>query len=637
MEYKGLKLDRFQEEAIDAIDKNCSVVVSAPTGSGKTLIADYIINRDIKKGIKVIYTAPIKALSNQKYKEFSREYGVENVGLLTGDIVINPEAPILIMTTEIYRNMVLMDDESISDLSYVVFDEIHYINDIERGYVWEESIIFSDSHVRFLCLSATIPNAEEFARWIQKIKGHNVMVIKHTERPVPLHKAFFDTELGITTLREIKDVAYIPRFDTSMKRHGRVRQVLAPPSHIELIKKIRDKLPCLFFNFSRADCQKKALELHKSSIFQSDPRIIHAIHEKLKDAPQEINGLKSTQILRQVLPMGIGFHHAGLIPIMKELVEELFGGGLIKVLYTTETFAVGINMPAKSVCFESLRKFDGINFRILNSKEYFQIAGRAGRRGIDKEGFVYVMVNRRDFDYEKMRKITTSDTEPIKSKFRLSINTVLNLIKNHNEAEIDEILVKSLYHFQKRGGSFEDDSTKKTFENIKRKLERMGYLQQGFLTEKGIFSSRIYSNEILIGEIFATDLFKSLNEYQTMLVLASVSYEDRERTEFFKLYPTKDSNELKRLIRSNPYVAKDKAFRHIDELTALIYPCYNGRNIFEILRNTNLLEGDLLRFFRQILDLIGQIKKATADRELREDIEKIQDIIINSMKDIDRI
>src|SRR3989344_8003156 len=174
MEYKGLVLDKFQEDAIISIEKNHSVVVSAPTGSGKTLIADYIIKRDIEKGIKVVYTAPIKALSNQKSREFCNDYGKENIGLLTGDVSKNQSAPVIIMTTEIYRNMALTQDEMLDRISYVIFDEIHYINDIERGYVWEESIIFSKDNVRFLCLSATIPNAAEFASWIESIKGHKV-------------------------------------------------------------------------------------------------------------------------------------------------------------------------------------------------------------------------------------------------------------------------------------------------------------------------------------------------------------------------------------------------------------------------------------------------------------------------------
>ncbi len=225
MEYKGLTLDKFQEDAIKAIENNHSVVVSAPTGSGKTLIADYIINRDVQRGIRVVYTAPIKALSNQKYKEFCREYGEENVVLITGDIVRNASAPVVIMTTEIYRNMVLIEDPMIYDVGYVVFDEIHYINDIERGYVWEESVIFSHHKTRMLCLSATIPNAEEFARWIQAIKGHKVETIRHDFRVVPLHRSFYDSELGITTLEAIKDIADIPdyKYLRGRKRQRRPR------------------------------------------------------------------------------------------------------------------------------------------------------------------------------------------------------------------------------------------------------------------------------------------------------------------------------------------------------------------------------------------------------------------------------
>ena len=336
----AVTLDKFQIDSIKAIDSNHSVVVSAPTGSGKTLIADYIINKYIKQGIKVIYTAPIKALSNQKYKEFTKEYGKESIGLLTGDVVINPSAQILIMTTEIYRNMALTNDPMVDQISYVVFDEIHYINDIERGYIWEESIIFSKPHVRFLCLSATIPNAKEFASWINKIKSHEVETIKYETRPVPLHKNFYDAELRITTLEQIRDVRDIPdyRYVTGRRGHRRPRTI--PPNHIELIKEIRDKLPCFFFNFSRQRCQDFALELSRAKVLSINPEISPFVRNKLNSAVPEIKDLKSTKVLRQTLPYGIAFHHAGLIPIIKELVEELFSEGLIKVLYTTETFAV---------------------------------------------------------------------------------------------------------------------------------------------------------------------------------------------------------------------------------------------------------------------------------------------------------
>ena len=632
MNYKGLTLDKFQEDSIKAIENNHSVVVSAPTGSGKTLIADYIINKDINKGIRVIYTSPIKALSNQKYKEFTANYGKELVGLLTGDIVINPGAPILIMTTEIYRNMALTNDDAIDQVSYVIFDEIHYINDIERGYVWEEAIIFSKPHVRFLCLSATIPNAKEFASWIYSIKKHKVETIKYDKRPVPLHKKFYDSELGLTTLEDIKGVIDIPDYNYIMGKSKRRQPRITPPNHIELVKDIGDKLPCFFFNFSRQRCQDSALELAKARIFERNPEISSFIRKKLECAAPKIRSLKSTQVLQQILPFGIAFHHAGLIPLIKEIVEELFSKGLINILYTTETFAVGINMPAKTVAFQSLRKFDGFNFRFLNSKEFFQIAGRAGRRGIDKEGFVYSMVDRRDFDYNLLKKMTSADVDPIMSQFRLSINTVLNLIKRHTVEEIETILKSSFYTFQNSTGEI-----KRAFNNIKKKLIRLDYIKEGKLTKKGEFSSKIYSDEIIIGELFATDFYKGLDEYSFMLIMASLCFEPKEKTELYKTYNSKSLNKLKNKIFNDAYLKKDKRFNNFDELTALVHPCYYGKDLFDIMKNTNFFEGDVIRFLRQMLDKFSQIKEATEDRLLEGKVINCMNLITDSLSLVDTI
>jgi len=633
MHYKTFKLDKFQEEAISSIEKNHSVVVSAPTGSGKTLIADYIINKDVLKGIRVVYTAPIKALSNQKYKQFTEAYGAEKVGLLTGDIVKNPAAPLLIMTTEIYRNMVLTGDESISSISYVIFDEIHYINDIERGVVWEESIIFSKPNVRFLCLSATVPNAQEFADWIHSIKKHPVDVIYHDERSVPLEGRFFDSEMGIASLEQIREVAGIPDYDYFMGRSRRRTRRITAPSHIDLIGEIIGKLPCFFFNFSRKKCQDNAAELAKAGIFKISPEISSFVRKKLSEAPPEINQLQSVRLLRNILPFGIGFHHAGLIPIAKELVEELFSKGLIKVLYTTETFAVGINMPAKTVCFESLRKYDGANHRFLNSKEYFQIAGRAGRRGIDQIGYSFAMVNRRDFDYGLLKKITNKDTEPIMSQFRLSVNTALNLIKRHTEEEIGKILLMNFYTFQ-RYNSVKSEITH-SFENIKRKLIHLHYLHDGKLTGKGEFAAKIYADEILLGEIFATDFCKELNEFQILLILACLCYEPREKTEFYKLYPGKWAEGLKHKISRNEYLHKEHRFKELENLTALVHLCYYGKGIFEIIKNTNLLEGDLIRFFRQVLDRLNQVREASNNHDLAIRIDGCKKLVRDCISEID--
>ena len=631
MKFKNFTLDAFQEEAIHAIEQNNSVVVSAPTGSGKTLIADYIIDKYKDEAVRIIYTAPIKALSNQKYRDFSKEYGEDSVGLMTGDIVINPHAKVLIMTTEIYRNMVVSNDDEMKDIAYVIFDEIHYINDIERGYVWEESIIYSSPSVRFLCLSATIPNADEFSRWIQAIKKHQVRTIVSSYRNVPLKHMFYDYELGITSAEKIREAVNQPEYrQLFRKRHGRQERI-PEPNHINLIKELgKDKLPCFFFSFSRKDCQEKARELAKAGYFKRDSSILQRFNARLADAPSDIIKLASTRILKDTLSQGIAFHHAGLLPVIKEAVEELFSLGLINVLYTTETFAVGINMPAKTVCFASLRKYDGQNFRNLNTKEYFQIAGRAGRRGMDSVGFVISMIYRPRFKYEEVQAITTKDIEPIISQFRLSINTVLNLVDQHTPEEIEKILRLSFYSYQKFGDKYDQVPTKMLlarYYSVLRLLKKYGYIVDSKLTAKGHFSSHVYADEIAMGEIFATNFAERLDEYQILLLLAALVYESRERHEFKEQFKSEPLHKLKLLLGKNEYLHLIRKFLKMDILTALIHPIYQGKSFFEVLLLTNLLEGDLIRFYAQILDRIGQIRKASSDHALVAKMENCKGII----------
>ncbi len=630
MEYAGLKLDKFQEEAIAAIMHNKSVVVSAPTGSGKTLIADYIIDRDYKTGARVIYTAPIKALSNQKFKDFVHKYGEEHVGLITGDVVKNPDAPIVVMTTEIYRNMAITKDESIANVSYVIFDEIHYINDLERGYVWEESIIFSSDTVRMLCLSATIPNAAEFASWIKHIKHHEVVVVRHEARPVPLHVAFFDSDLGVASMREIKEHFDVPDYKYIMGT-SRDRRYVKKADHTKLVEEIRDKLPALFFSFSRDLCQKMAKELLAKNLFEMDQRIVSIIRDKLKSSPHEINRLESVMLLRQTLPYGIGFHHAGLIPVVKELVEELFSLGFIKVLYATETFALGVNMPAKSVCLQSIRKYDGTSFRLLNSKEYFQMAGRAGRRGIDDEGFVFIVVDL-DFEPDRVKRLIAEDKEPIKSQFRLSINTALNLIRSHTDEETEIILSSSFDSFQKSA-----KNPSYTFERMKKELGKKGFVTSGRLTEKGEFASKIYSDELILSDIFASSLVENLNTYEAMLIFACLCIEARESVKFYKVFPSRDIKRLRILFESSEVLHKEKRFSKMEDYSALMHPCYKGETIFDLLKYTNMTEGDILRIFRQMFDRMNQVKNASRNERVKDFMTSCQEIIQNCISGVDGI
>ncbi|HIG93439.1 TPA: DEAD/DEAH box helicase [Candidatus Woesearchaeota archaeon] len=638
MHYKNFTLDPFQEEAINAIDKNYSVVVSAPTGSGKTLIADFIIEKHKDDPVRIIYTAPIKALSNQKYKDFSKEYGADKIGLMTGDMVINPNAKILIMTTEIYRNMAISKDDDLKDIAYVIFDEIHYINDVERGYVWEESVIYSNEKVRFLCLSATIPNAQEFSNWIQAIKKHPVKTITSTKRSVPLEHWFYDYELGIATLEKIKEAKEVPSYRKVMGGRKKERERVPLPNHIELIKELgKDKLPCLFFHFSRHACQQKAQELARRNFFPRNSKIVEIMARKLSEAPSEVHKLASLRILKETLPQGIGFHHAGLLPVVKELVEDLFTQGLINVLYVTETFAVGINMPTKTVCFDSLRKFDGFNFRNLNSKEYFQIAGRAGRRGIDKIGYVVSMIYRPSFNYHEVKHITSKDVDPIKSQFKLSVNTVLNLIEQNTPEEIEYILRLSFFSYQKFGTKYDQVPTGvllSRYTSIVRKLEKYQYVAEGKLTSKGHFAAKIFADEIAIGEIFATDFVENLDEYQILLLIGSLVYEGRENDQFKKVPANEQLSMVKKKISKNDYLGMEKKFLMIPQINSLILPLYEGKSFFDLLEMSTWLEGDLIRFLAQILDRIGQIKKASNDYRLVQKMNNCKGYVEKTLEGI---
>lgn len=629
MKFRGLTLDEFQVEAVRAIDAGKSVVVSAPTGSGKTLIAEYMIDKQLGKS-KIVYTAPIKALSNQKFKDFCRQYGEDRIGLLTGDVVINPTAPVRIMTTEIYRNMCLINDPSVKDISHVVFDEIHYIDDPERGYVWEESIIFSPDSVRFICLSATVPNADELAAWMAKIKHHQVDCIRHFKRSVPLAHSFYDVDLGLASLEQIRDLKRIPSYEKALGK--RMFEKVDAPDHVDCVNDLKTKTPILFFCFSRRACEKNADELRKKNIFSANPEISSVVRDYLKDVPDDARRLHSTKVLRQALSKGIGFHHAGLLPVLKNLVEDLFAKGLINVLYATETFAVGINMPAKTVCFESLRKFDGHGFRSLTTKEYFQMAGRAGRRGIDKEGFVVSMIYRPRFNYRRIKELVYGDADPIMSKFRLSYNTVLNLVQRHEEDQRELILAKNFHVFQQ--GIRDPVQIKHRFGVLYKRLVRFGYIKDDKLTEKGLFAAGIFVDELVFGEVFATDFFSDLSVYQALLLIAALVYEPRKGYKIHNYMRDKESRDLKKKISRHKFLAKEERFERIDELTGIIKPLFRRASFFEILENTTFLEGDLLRFLDQILDRTGQVRTATQYPDVSTLMLNCDDVVKECIKDV---
>ncbi len=455
MHYRDLQLDRFQEVAIRAIDQDHSVVVSAPTGAGKTVVAEYAVDKCIQTERRVIYTAPIKALSNQKYRDFSGRYG-DRVGILTGDVVINPYAQLLLMTTEIFRNTIFDNIERFGNVEYAIFDEIHYINDVERGTVWEESIIFAPQHIKFVCLSATIPNINQFTDWMQSVRDIKIDVVEELERPVPLKHHLYLDGYGIGTTRDLKRVQEVLGSFSGANGDVGLDEIVSGQVpglvRVDLLQHIQaqNQLPCLYFCFSRKGCERNA-ETYGSA---SNRTFVTPVQRKrilnLFDSLCARHGIHRERRvvgLRNLISRGVAYHHAGMLPTLKEVVEQLFTSGLVQLLFTTETFAVGINMPACSAVFEGLEKYDGIGFRFLKTREYHQMAGRAGRRGIDTVGYVYARVNPRFTEADKVRKTTSARLEPIESQFNLSYSSILNLYDKYGD-EIFDICTLSLSNFQ---------------------------------------------------------------------------------------------------------------------------------------------------------------------------------------------
>ncbi|AET68945.1 superfamily II RNA helicase [Desulfosporosinus orientis DSM 765] len=437
--YHGMTLDLFQEQALDAIDAGKSVIVAAPTGTGKTLVADYLIEKAMKEHLKVIYTAPIKALSNQKFRDFKSMFGEDAVGIMTGDVVLNPNAPLLIMTTEVFRNQVITEDPNLEYVSYIVFDEIHWLNDEERGTVWEESIILAPPKMKILGLSATIANARHLVDWIESIRHEEVVLIEEHNRVVPLEYFYYTKDTGLVSYDQLW--RYYRR---KLKERINDEAPFGTTSHLDLIRTIqRDHLPALFFVFSRKQCAIKAMELAIMANYLK-PNERKIVEDKFKHFfGQETDWSSSTRQLKRLCSKGIAYHHAGLLPSQKVIVEELFLERLIKVLYCTETFSVGINYPVKSVCFDSLNKYDGRNFRPLANHEFFQMSGRAGRRGLDEKGFSFAIVDLGYMEKSPPPKFQLNKLEPLISQFRLTYNTVLNLTATLSQAQIETYFQKS--------------------------------------------------------------------------------------------------------------------------------------------------------------------------------------------------
>ncbi len=508
------KLDQFQIDAVESINKDFNVLVVAPTGSGKTYIAEKAIEKYTKQNQKVIYTTPIKALSNQKYNDF-RELNLDT-GLLTGDRSLNPESELIVATTEILRNMIYSNDKRLEKIGLIVLDEVHYLADTERGTTWEEIIIHAPQNIKFLFLSATIRNKEEFHNWIVSLRGKTSLIHSNI-RPVPLEISLVgvnphNEQLKIIKSSKDKRNNKIFKFEKQYKKYKR------PHLGFQLDYLNLNKLtPSIFFYFSRDRVETKARQAatNRKKIKKAEELrdIFNQVFSSLDSSQYELLNLDE---LLWMWVRGIGYHHAGLAPIVKEFVEYLFLNRYINFLFATETLSLGLNLPAKSIVIDRLYKFDGIKTRLINQSEFLQLTGRAGRRGIDVKGFAFVNYDRNieNFWYNNLFTLKSSN---LKSAYSISYSSILNMLNKYSLDEAVELLEKSFFAYQN------NFNTKKLENTFTSKLEVLNKLNFTDKNKKSLVLTDTYRDNLIVGiELLDAEFSKDMNFY-LMLICSGLS------------------------------------------------------------------------------------------------------------------
>lgn len=448
------KLDDFQLESIAHLEEGKSVVVCAPTGSGKTVVAEYAVESALTINKRCYYTTPLKALSNQKFHDLKQRYGDDKVGLLTGDTSINRDAAVVVMTTEVFRNMLygtILGDvrRNLHDVSFVILDECHYMNDAERGTVWEESIIYAPKSIQLVALSATIANARELTSWIDETHGPTDLVVS-SFRPIPLRFYYFGDRHIYPLLGPNRALNPLLKNRFGQKRpfhNNRRRRLIGPfavqPSDLLAVLSARNMLPCIYFLFSRRGCEEAMKRARGIPLLHHQEQM--ELHDMVKKFTQDNPNLKNHPHLPDLME-GMSVHHAGMLPSWKAMIEKLFQRGLLKVVFATETLAAGINMPARSTVISSIYKRVDEGHRSLTASEFLQMSGRAGRRGMDEVGHVVVLHH--PFEpIGEVAKLATSEADPLESQFTSSYGMVLNLLERHTLEEARDLIERSFGQF----------------------------------------------------------------------------------------------------------------------------------------------------------------------------------------------
>jgi ATP-dependent RNA helicase HelY len=728
-------IDNFQLEAIAHLAADRSVMVAAPTGTGKTLVAEYAIWRAQQRGQRVIYTTPLKALSNQKYRDLRTIYGFEAVGLVTGDIVEHSAASIVIMTTEVYRNILLEEGgdrfgrgesiipSSMADVGAIIFDELHYLSDIDRGPVWEEAIICSPPNVQLVGLSATVSNAEDLADWISRVH-RPISLVVHEERAVPLeHYYFLDNTLHLVQdadgnrVERFPDIGGEARVASMMKRnrtytfegeesgeweedqasnknkkhkaaagelsvstttsvHALEQRTSKPrrlversaPEPGEVLTALRDAdlLPCLYFLPGRKVVEEGAesAALHIFTTPEEEALIREEVGVWLESMPKEDRNLQQVYALAEILPRGLAFHHAGLLPGLKVLVETLFARGYLRAVFATDTLALGINMPARAVVVGSLSKFDGQEMRLLTPNEYRQLTGRAGRRGMDVRGAAVIPYSPWEPFEDSFRRIT-GELLPVTSSFVIRYNSILNLWRPGDIKHLRRICASSLREYQryvlweqrelirleklerraqkskkaeKKKGLASEGATQALEQRRKKigayplsragaaeldgtifALRAIGYInEQDELTLRGrLLRSIFHPAGIMIVELMLGGAFDELAVSEVAEVCSWFTYDNDRRLNNHNVLNNRLLHVRRELWRIAQHVHNIEQQANIG-MSPSIVPDFHGvalswsrgMSLSGLSKRIDLAEGDLLMLLNQTIDLLQQVQSA---------------------------
>ncbi|MDR1387250.1 MAG: DEAD/DEAH box helicase [Propionibacteriaceae bacterium] len=671
-------LDDYQIQACAALADGSGLLVAAPTGAGKTVVGEFAVWLALDSGGKCFYTTPIKALSNQKHHDLAAQYGSDRVGLLTGDQSINSEADVVVMTTEVLRNMIYAQSSTLNGLTHVVMDEVHYLSDRFRGPVWEEVILGLEPEVRLVGLSATVSNVEEFGDWLDQVRGP-VATIVSERRPVPLHQHVFagrrlwdlydgvaPTALDDPTERLVKVNPELVRLAQSESRQvrddsrrprgrsGRGRRQVAygsgafggaqaarwsagsklAPRRFEVVNELerQDLLPAIYFIFSRQGCDQAVRHLVADGVDLTRPdeadRLTEMAERAVSDLTADDLEALGYRHWLEAFRRGLASHHAGLLPTFKLVVEEAFAAGLVKVVCATETLALGVNMPARTVVLDKLVKFNGQSHADITAGEYTQLTGRAGRRGLDVQGHA-VVAWQVGLDPRALAGLAARRTYPLRSAFNPTANMVVNLIGSLGQARARALLERSFAQFQADRGPNRGRRSRalvQRFDRVCGVLEALGYLagetERLSVTESGRMLTRLYGEQdLVVAESIGAGLWSGLSGPQLAAVLSCLVYEARanDRRPVVRM-PDRASERalsgLRRLWREVGLLERDHRLdprRPLDPgFARAAYDWADGASLGQVIDQTGLPAGDFVRWVRQIIDLAGQMADASA-------------------------